>query len=56
MRREDTEAERASHVKTEADTGAMWSQAKGRLDAPGAGRDRKDPARAFKGSTALQTP
>ena len=40
---EETQTQRRSHGKTEAEPGGRWSPAQGRLEPPGAGRGGKDP-------------
>ena len=42
-RRGETQTQKGSHVKTEAETGGMWPQAQGLLEPPEAGRGGKDP-------------
>lgn len=56
-RREDRYVQRRRHVKTEAEMGALWSQAKESLEPPGGGRTKEGfTLRAFRRSIALPEP
>ena len=52
LTRGDTQTQRRSPVKTEAETGGRRPQAQGRLEPPEAGRGRKDLPPAVSGRSA----